>query len=98
MRTVSIILLALIILSMTTVLMSSLIMIPSVDADNKPLKGRSIPIPDNPLTPPNQAPITSLSRNRIASGLNLPKNLIAPSCPGAGSTSTGTGSNTCPPL
>ena len=83
---------------MTTVLISSLIMIPYVYADNKHLKGRSIPIPDNPLTPPNQAPITSLSRNRIASGLNLPKNLIVPSCPGAGSTSTSTGSNACPPI
>jgi RTX calcium-binding nonapeptide repeat (4 copies) len=98
MRSISIIILALITLSMTTVLISSLITIASVDADNKPLKGRSIPVPDNPLTPPNQAPITSLSRNRIASGLNLPKNLIVPSCPGAGSTSTGTGSNTCPPI
>jgi hypothetical protein len=88
MRTVNIILLALIMLSMTTtVLISSLIMIPSVDADNKPLKGRSIPIPDNSLTPPNQDPVTSLSRNRIASGLNLPKNLVVPSCPRAGSTS-----------
>jgi hypothetical protein len=56
MRIVSIILLALIMLSMRTVLISSLIMIPSVNADNKPLKGRSIPIPDNPLTPPNQSP------------------------------------------
>src|SRR5918911_4214055 len=95
MGTVSIILLALIILSMTTVLISSLIMIHSVNADNKPLKGRSIPIPDNPLTPPNQAPITSLSRNRIASGLNLPNNLIAPSCPGAGTATPGQG---CPPV
>lgn len=68
---------------MTTVLISSLITIPSVYADNKHLKGRSIPIPNNRLTPPNQAPVTSLSRNRIASGLNLPKNLIVPSCPGA---------------
>ena len=82
----------------TVVLISSLIMIPSVDSDNRPLKGRSIAIPDNPLTPPNQAPITSLLRNRIASGLNLPKNLIVPSCPGAGSTSTSTGSNACPPV
>jgi hypothetical protein len=69
MRTASIILLALIILSMTTVLISGLMMIPSVDADNKHPKGRSITIPDNPLTPPNQSPVTSLSRNRIASGL-----------------------------
>jgi hypothetical protein len=99
MRTVNIILLALITLSMTTVvLISSLIMIPSVDADNKHLKGRSIPIPDNPLTPPNQDPVTSISRNRLASGLNLPKNLIVPSCPGAGSTSTSTGTTGCQPI
>jgi hypothetical protein len=92
------ILLPLIILSMTTVLISSLITIPSADADNnKHLKGRSIPIPDNPLTPPNQSPVTSLSRNRIASGLELPKNLIVPTCPGASSTSS-SGSNTCPPV
>jgi hypothetical protein len=98
MTTVSVILLSLIILSMTTVLISSLIMISDIDAANKPLKGRTLNIPNNPLTPPNQAPVTSLSRNRIASGLNLPKNLIVPSCPGAGSSSTSTGSNACPPI
>jgi RTX calcium-binding nonapeptide repeat (4 copies) len=97
MRTISIIILALITLCMTTVLISSLITIPSVDADNKAIKGRSIPIPDNPLTPPNQAPLTSLSRNRIASGLNLPKNLIVPTCPGAGST-VGAGGTGCQPI
>jgi hemolysin type calcium-binding protein len=45
--------------------------------------------------------LTYLSQNRIASGLNLPKNLIVPSCRGAGSTTTtttGTGANTCPPI
>jgi len=42
--------------------------------------------------------LTFLSQNRIASGLNLPKNLIVPSCRGAGSTPTGTGANTCPPI
>jgi hypothetical protein len=93
-----IVILTLIILSMTTVLTSSLITIPPANAHNKNLKGRSINIPDNPLTPPNQDPVTSLSRNRIASGLNLPKNLIVPSCPGAGSTNIGTGANTCPPI
>jgi Ca2+-binding RTX toxin-like protein len=41
---------------------------------------------------------TFLSHNRIASGLSLPKNLIVPSCPGAGSTNIGTGANTCPPI
>jgi len=42
--------------------------------------------------------LTFLSQNRVVAGLNLPKNLIVPSCPGAGSTSTGTGANTCPPI
>jgi hypothetical protein len=99
MRIVGIFTLSLITLSIIAVSLSSLMMIiPTVNAHNKNLKGRSIPIPDNPLTPPNQAPVTSLSRNRIASGLNLPKNLIVPSCPGAGSTSTGTGSSGCPPI
>ena len=95
MRTVGILLVALIALFMTTVSLSSLIMVPSADARNKNMKGRSIHIPDDPITPPNQAPITSLSRNRIASGLNLPNNLIAPSCPGAGTATPGQG---CPPI
>jgi Ca2+-binding RTX toxin-like protein len=98
MRGLGIVILVLIILSMTTVLTSSFITIPPADARNKNLKGRSLNIPDNPLTPPNQDSVTSLSRNRIASGLNLPKNLIVPSCPGAGSTNIGTGANTCPPI
>lgn len=97
MRIVGIFILSLITLSMIAISLSSLITIPA-NARNKALKGRSIPIPNNPLTPQNQAPVTSLSRNRIASGLNLPKNLIVPSCPGPGSTSTGTGSNACPPI
>ena len=96
MRTVRIILLLLIALFMTTVSLSSFITISSANSRDKNLKGRSIPIPNNPLTPPNQSPVTSLSRNRIASGLNLPKNLIVPTCPGPSSTSTV--SNTCPPI
>jgi hypothetical protein len=95
MRTVGMLLLLLIALSMSTVLLSSLITIPSADARNKNVKGRAIPIPDDPITPPNQNPITSLSRNRIASGLELPKNLIAPTCPGAGTVNPGQG---CPPV
>jgi hypothetical protein len=98
MRIVGIFILSLITLSMIAISLSSLITIPAANARNKNLKGRSIPIPDNPLTPPNQAPVTSISRNRIASGLNLPKNLIVPSCLGAGSTSTGTGGSDCPPI
>jgi Ca2+-binding RTX toxin-like protein len=99
MRAVGIVILGLVIISMTTVLISNIIAIPSADArNNKHLKGRTLNIPDNPLTPPNQDSVTSLSRNRIASGLNLPKNLIVPSCPGAGSTNIGTGANTCPPI
>jgi hypothetical protein len=98
MRAVAILLLLLIALSMTTVSLSSFIIMPSADARNKNLKGRTLHIPDNPLTPPNQDPVTSLSRNRIASGLNLPKNLIVPTCPGAGSSNIGTGTNTCPPI
>jgi hypothetical protein len=96
MRTAGILLLLLIALSMTTVLLSSLITIPSADArNNKHLKGRSIPIPDDPITPPNQNPVTSLSRSDIASGLELPKNLIAPACPGAGATTPAAG---CQPI
>jgi hypothetical protein len=96
MRAGGILLVVLIALFMTTVSLSSLITVPSADARNKNLKGRAIPIPDDPITPPNQAPVTSLSRNRIASGLELPRNLIAPTCPGGGSLQAGgTG---CPPV
>ena len=76
-------------------------MVPAAEAartHGKNLRGPSIHIPDNPLTPPNQASITSLSQNRIASGLNLPKNLIVPSCPGGGSTTISTGTTSCPPV
>jgi hypothetical protein len=68
MGTVRIILLLLIVLFMTTVSLSSFITISSANSRNKNLKGRTLPIPDNPLTPPNQAPVTSLSRDTIASG------------------------------
>ena len=61
------------------------------DAD---LIGRALPVPVNPLTPPNQAPVTALSRALITAGLELPKNLIVPSCP-ASTVSAGTG---CPPV
>jgi RTX calcium-binding nonapeptide repeat (4 copies) len=98
MRTVRIILLVLIALFMTTVSLSSFITISSANSRNKNLKGRTLPIPDNPLTPPNQAPVTSLSRDTIASGLELPKNLIVPSCPGAGASNIGSGSTGCPPI
>ena len=98
MRTVRIILLVLIALFMTTVSLSSLIMVPYADARNKNVKGSAIPIPDNPLTPPNQAPVTSLSRDTIASGLTLPKNLIVPSCPGAGASNIGSGGTGCAPI
>ena len=40
--------------------LAGLIMIPLASAHTH-LKGRTLPIPDNPLTPPNQAPVTSLS-------------------------------------
>jgi len=60
------------------------------------LKGRTLPIPSDVFTPPNQDPVTSLSRNQIAPGLELPKNLIIPpSCPSAGTSGGSTGS--CPP-
>ena len=59
MRIVGIFTLSLITLSIIAVSLSSLIIIPAVNAGNKNLKGRSISIPDNPLTPPNQAPVTS---------------------------------------
>jgi RTX calcium-binding nonapeptide repeat (4 copies) len=89
MRTVIILLIALIALFMTTVSLSSLITVPSAEARNKNVKGRAIPIPDDPITPPNENPITSLSRNRIALGLELPKNLIVPTCAGAGTLQAG---------
>src|SRR5919204_4805667 len=96
MRAVGILLIALIALFMTTVSLSSLIMVPYADARNKNVKGSAIPIPDDPITPPNQNPVTSLSRNRIASGLELPKNLIAQTCPGAGTIQAG--GQGCPPV
>jgi hypothetical protein len=69
-----------------------LLIIPSVNATNN-IKGRTLPIPNNALTPPNQAPVTSLSRSQIASGLELPKNLIIATCP-----TTTTGTTGCPPI
>jgi hypothetical protein len=58
------------------------------------LLGRTIPVPKSPLTPPNQAPITALTRAQIAAGLELPKNLIVATCPPQ-SQGGGTG---CPPV
>jgi Ca2+-binding RTX toxin-like protein len=96
MRIMAILLVGLIAIFMTIVSLSSLMIVPSADARNKNVKGRAIPIPDDPITPPNQNPVTSLSRNRIASGLELPKNLIAPTCPGAGTIQAG--GQGCPPV
>ena len=96
MRVIGIFLIVLVTLSMAMVSLSNFIVIPSANAHNKKLKGRNIVIPDNPLTPPNQAPVTSLSRNSIAGGVNLPKNLIIPTC-GSSSSATG-GSSACPPI
>src|SRR5690242_9634623 len=70
----------------------SISVIPSVNATNN-VKGRTLPIPNNALTPPNQSPVTSLSRSQIATGLELPKNLIIATCPTATSGTTG-----CPPV
>ena len=87
-----------------TISLSGLIMIPLASAHTHThLKGRTLPIPDNPLTPPNQAPVTSISRSQIASGLELPKNLIVPTCGagGGGSSTTGgisSGGSGCPPI
>ena len=85
--------------------LAGLIMIPPASAHTH-LKGRTLPIPDNPLTPPNQSPVTSLSRSQIASGLELPKNLIVPTCGagggGGGSSTLGGGASSggsgCPPI
>src|SRR3569623_543102 len=101
MKTVGLFTLFQIILSMISISILSLVMVSSAEAAHKHgknLKGRSIPIPDNPLTPPTQDPITSHSRNRIASGLQLPKNLIIPTCSGGGATSVSTGTTSCPPV
>src|SRR2546421_12852774 len=88
-----------------TISLSGLIMIPPASAHTHThLKGRTLPIPDNPLTPPNQDPVNSLSRSQIASGLELPKNLIVPTCGagGVGSSTTGGissgGGSGCPPI
>src|ERR1051326_7792406 len=85
--------------------LAGLIMItPASARTHTHLKGRTLPIPDNPLTPPNQAPVTSLSRSQIASGLELPKNLIVPTCGaggGGGSITSGGASSSgsgCPPI
>jgi hypothetical protein len=76
------------------ILLSSTLIVQFSFATNSKLKGRTLPIPDNPITPPNEAPVTSLDRSDIASGLELPKNLIVPSC---SSTSTSFTTN-CPPV
>jgi RTX calcium-binding nonapeptide repeat (4 copies) len=84
------------------ILLSGIIISPTVNArSHTHLKGRTLPIPDNAFTPPNQAPITSLSRSQIASGLELPTNVIVPPCPGGGASSSsisGGGSTGCPPI
>ena len=75
--------------------LNNMIFIPLVNAANN-LKGRTLPIPNDAFTPPNQSPVTSLSRSDIATGLELPKNLIIPpSCPSTGSSGGSTGG--CPP-
>jgi len=83
------------------ILLSGIIISPTVNArSHTHLKGRTLPIPDNAFTPPNQAPVTSLSRSQIASGLELPKNVIVPTCAGggvSGSSITG-GSTGCQPI
>ena len=66
----------------------TVLVLPSVYATSN-LKGRTLPIPNNPLTPPNQSPVTSLSRSQIANGLELPKNLIIATCPTTTSGTTG---------
>jgi len=75
-------------------LFHSIIFIPLVNATTN-LKGRTLPIPNNAFTPPNQDPVTSLSRSDISSGLELPKNLIVATCPPASSTGSSGG---CPPI
>jgi hypothetical protein len=55
-------------------------------------QGRNLPIPNNVFTPFNQAPVSSLSRSQIATGLELPKNLIiSPSCSSTGGGGSGVG-------
>ncbi|MGN6559296.1 MAG: hypothetical protein ACTHJ2_02110, partial [Candidatus Nitrosocosmicus sp.] len=55
-------------------------------------QGRNLPIPNNVFTPFNQAPVNSLSRSQIATGLELPKNLIIPpSCSSSGGGGSGIG-------
>jgi RTX calcium-binding nonapeptide repeat (4 copies) len=99
MRIIGIFILLVVTLSMITVSLSGLTTVLIADAHaKKNFRGKSISIPDNPLTPPNQDPVTSISRNRLASGLNLPKNLIVPSCPGAGLAATPTGTTGCQPV
>jgi RTX calcium-binding nonapeptide repeat (4 copies) len=79
---------------LTFVLLSSAMIVHLTFATNSHLKGRTLPIPDNPITPPPGPPVTSLDRSDIAPGLELPKNLVVPSC---SSTSTSLTTN-CPPV
>ena len=62
-------------------------------------QGRNIPIPNNVFTPFNQSPVNSLSRTQIATGLELPKNLIiSPSCSSSGGGTSGGSSGGCQPI
>jgi Ca2+-binding RTX toxin-like protein len=76
-----------------------LIMLPTTAAATQ---GRNLPIPNNVFTPFNQAPVNSLSRSQIATGLELPKNLIiSPSCSssgGGGGSGLGGSSGGCQPI
>ena len=79
-------------------LIPSLLIVPVIYAASQS-KGRTLPVPNDILTPPNQAPVNSLSRSQIASGLELPKNLIIPpSCSSGGGSSSSSSSGGCPPI
>ena len=79
-------------------LIPSLLIVPVIYAASQS-KGRTLPVPNDILTPPNQAPVNSLSRSQIASGLELPKNLIVPpSCSSGSGSSSGGSSGGCPPI
>lgn len=73
---------------LTFILLSGTLILNPIFPTNSHLKGRTLPIPDNPITPPNQTPIPSLDTSDIAPGLQLPKNLIVPSCSSTSTVST----------
>jgi len=79
---------------LTFILLSGVLIVNPTFAAKNHLKGKTINIPDDPITPPNQEPLSSIDHSDIADGLKIPKNLIVPTCT-SGTTNVG---NDCPPV